>query len=157
MSSEKHLTERAQDAEIYLRFHRRSMLALLFLIMAAGAFVVMTALKPDATVLRWIERAPFFFPMLIIIVAAVQQTVMRRHRLALDSPEFKALMSDEWRLRSMDRATRGALIVALVAQLALPFLFAGLSTPRALWGMAAATVTIGLAAQVALFLFFDRE
>jgi hypothetical protein len=157
MLVEKSETTDAENAELYLRFHRRTMLVLLVFIVMAGAFLVITALRPNAALLGWIERAPFFFPMLIIVAVSAQQTLMRKHRIALDSPEFKALMSDEWRHRSMERATRGALIVALVAQLALPFLFAGLATARALWGMAAATVTIGLAAQIALFLFFDQE
>lgn len=157
MLVEKTETTAAENAELYLRFHRRSMLFVLVLILMAGTFLVITALHPNATLLGWIERAPFFFPMLIIIGVSAQQGLMRKHRVTLDSPEYKALMSDEWRHRSMERATRGALIVALVAQLALPFVFGGLSTARALWGMASATVTIGLAAQIALFLFFDRE
>src|SRR5215210_7968815 len=91
------------DPETLLRFHRRTMIALLLMITAAGAFLTASTLWPEAGVLRWIERAPFFFPMVIIIGIAVQQTSMRKHRLAIDSPEFKALMRDEWRLASMDR------------------------------------------------------
>jgi hypothetical protein len=157
MLVEKSETTAAANAELYLRFHRRTMMFLLVLILMAGAFLVVTALHPGASLLGWIERVPFLFPMLIIFAVSAQQGLMRKHRVALDSPEYKALMSDEWRRQSMDRATRGALVTALVAQLAFPLLFAGLSTARALWAMAAATVTIGLAAQIAFFLFFDRE
>ena len=157
MQIEKPETTAAENAELYLRFQRRSLSILLVLIVLAGAFLLVTALHPNATLLGWVERAPFFFPMLIIVGVSAQQALMRKHRIALDSPEFKALMSDEWRRQSMDRATRGALVTALVAQLALPFLFGGLSTTRALWAMAATTVTLGLATQIALFLFFDRE
>ncbi len=151
------MTEKTHDAELFLRFHRRSMITILVLVVAAGAFMVASALWPDAAPLRWVERAPWFFPLFIITGVAVQQTSMRRYGIALDSPEYKALMSDEWRRQAMARATKGALIVVLVAQLVLPLLFVSLPTLRAVWGMAAATITLGLATQVALFLFFDRE
>jgi hypothetical protein len=149
--------DRTIDPETLLRFHRRSMIFLLLMITALGAFLTASALWPEAGLLRWVERAPFFFPMMIIIAVAAQQTSMRRHRIALDTPEFKALMSDEWRLKSMDRASRGALIIVLVAQFLLPLVFADLPTIRAVWGMAAATVTVGAAAQIGLFLLFDRD
>ena len=145
------------NPELYLRFHRRNLMFVLVLILGIGAFLIASALQPDAPALHWISRAPVFFPMMIILIVAAQQTSMRRHRIRMDAPEFKALMSDEWRRQSMDRATRGALVSVLVAQILLPLLFVGLPTVRAVWGMAAATITIGMAAQVALFLFFDRE
>ncbi len=151
------MTEPSLDPERYLRFHRRSMMFLLLLIVGSGAFLVLSALSPDATPIRWLARSSYFFPIAIIIGVAAQQTSMRKHRMALDSPELKALMRDEWRQQSMDRATRGALIVVLVAQVLLPLLFVSLPTIRAVWGMAAATNTLGMAAQVGLYLFFDRE
>ncbi len=145
------------DPEAYLRFHRRSMLILLILVVVTGGFFIASALWPDAAMLRVVERTPWLVPILIVIGVAAQQTSMRKHRLALDSPEYKALVRDEWRRQSMDRATRGALITVLVAQLAVPLLFLGLPVARALWGMAATTATLGLAAQVALYLLFERE
>lgn len=151
------VSEPSHDPELYLRFHRRSLMALLILILAVGGFLIASVLRPDAAPLRWTARAPFFFPMLLILGIGVQQTWMRKHRIALDSAEFKALIGDEWRQRSMDRATRGALIVTLIAQAPLPLAFLHLSSVRALCGAAMATVTIGLATQIALFLFFDRE
>ena len=150
------MTQPVSDPELYLRFHRRNLMFVLVLILGVGAFLIASALQPDAAPLHWIAGAPVF-PIAIIIIVAAQQTSMRKNRIKMDAPEFKALMSDEWRRQSMDRATRGALISVLVAQILLPLLFVGLPTIRAVWGMAAATVTLGMAAQIALFLFFDRE
>ena len=150
-------TQPANDPEIYLRLHRRTMIFVLVLILGAGAFLVASAIWPNAAPMHWAAQAPWFFPIVITIVIAAQQGSMRRHRFAMDAPEFKALMQDEWRRQSVDRATRGALIAALAAQVLLPLLFVGLPTIRAVWGMAAATITTGMAFQVALFLYFDRE
>jgi hypothetical protein len=165
------MTEPAPDPELLLRLHRRSMIQILTLIVAFGAFMIASALWPEAALLRWVERTPWLIPMVVILLVVVQQTSLRKHRFTMDAPEFKAIIRDEWRRRSMDRATRGALIVVLVAQVPLGLLISNLPTVelplgrllghlptlRAVMGMAVSTVTLGLAAQVALFLFFDRK
>ena len=170
-SKEPRMTEPAPDPELLLRLHRRSMVHILILIVAFGAFLIASALWPNATLLRWVEQAPWLIPMAIILFVVVQQTSLRKHRFTMDAPEFKAIIRDEWRRRSMDRATRGALIVVLVAQVPLGLLISYLPTAqlplgrllsdlptlRAVMGMAVSTITLGLAAQVGLFLFFDRK
>jgi hypothetical protein len=85
---------------------------------------------------------------------------LRRRRWAPDAPEVKAAMQDEWRRTNMDRASRTALIVVLIAQWPLGIVFgflAQLPPPRAALAMAAATITLGLATLITLFLFFNRE
>jgi hypothetical protein len=145
------------DTELYLRMQRRNMVLILLITLAAGGFLVASTLWPDAAPMRGIARASYLIPIAIIIGVGVQQTIMRKQGLKLDTPEFKAVLDDEWRRRSMEQATRGALIATLVAQIVLPLAFVRLPAVRAVWGMSAATITIGMAAQVALFLFFNRD
>ena len=159
------------DPELVLRLHRRSMIQLLIAVATLGAFLIGSALSPGAALLRWVEEVPWLVPIAFILFVVFQQAVFRRHRLRMDAPEFKAILRDEWRRRSTDRATRGALIAVLVAQIPLALLishvpaaqlpigrFLGhLPALRAVLGMAVSTATLGLLAQLALFLFFDRD
>jgi hypothetical protein len=76
------------------------------------------------------------------------------------SPEAKAILNDELRQTSLNRASRAALIVVLIAQLPLGLVFgmlAQLPAARTAMAMAEATITLGMATLISLFLFFDRE
>ena len=151
------MTKPAPTPELLLRLQRRSLFLVLILIAGSGAFVIASSFWPDGAVANRVAQVPWLFPMIAIFSVSVQQTWMRKHHLTRDMPEYKAMMNDEWRRSALDRAWKGALFAVLIAQILLPLLFVNLPTVRALWGMAATTVTLGLATQIGLFLFFDRE
>jgi hypothetical protein len=154
------MTESTESStEGFARFSRASMFTLLVLVILLGGTGLALILSPDGAVARSAARASWLIPVLIAIVVSVQAGI-RGRRWAPDSLEVKVVMNDEFRRANMDRAARLALIVILVAEWPLSFLFGFLTqlpTPRAAMGMAAATMTLGLTTLITLFLYFDRE
>lgn len=156
------MTEPTEDrSELYLRFSRRGMAALLIMIVALGATALIMALQPDGAFARTLEKASWFFPIATIIGVGALQTSMRGKGWNPNSPEAKAVLNDEWRRTNLDRAMKVAFIVILVTQLPLGWLFgvmlAQLSVLRAVLGMAVSTITLGMTIFVATFLFLDRD
>jgi len=148
------------QSELLLRFSRRSMMAMLFVVIALGAVGLTLIVSPEGAVGKQANLMSWLIPVGIVILVAALQTSLHRQRWDPRSPEVKAIMRDEWRQTNMNRATRAAMIVALVAQwpLALTFGFlTKLPPPRMAMAMAASTMTLGLTTLIALFLFFDRE
>jgi hypothetical protein len=148
-------------SELHLRFSRRVMAVLLLIIVAFGAIGLALTLRPDGVISQALERMPWFFPLAAILGAGVLQTSMRRNRWTPNSPEAKAILNDEWRRTNLDRAMKIALIVILVTQLPLGWLFgvmlAQLSVLRAVLAMGVSTVTLGMTTFIATFLILDRD
>jgi hypothetical protein len=144
-------------SERFLRFHRRKMIALLIVGVAVGAIGLALMLTPTGPAWRSISRASLV-PIAIAVVVVVQ-LMARTRRWAPDSPEVRRASDDEWQRTVMDQASRTALIVVLIAQwpLALMLGFLEFPPPRASMAMAMATITVGLATQLGLSLYLDRE
>jgi hypothetical protein len=78
-----------------------------------------------------------------VLIFGVQQIAVRGHRWNSALPEARTVLNDEWRRLNIDRATRVAFIVALIAQVPLGLLFAPLPPGRGVIAMAVATVALG--------------
>ena len=154
------MTQHTDDpTEQFLRFSRRSMSALLAIVIVLGGTAIALTLSPAGAVSRSAARGAWLIPVGIAIFVAAQSS-RRGRRWSPDSPEVRTVMQDEWRRTNMHRASRAALIVVLIAQwpLALTLGFAAqLPPPRAAGAMATSTLTLGLATLMAVFLFLDRE
>jgi hypothetical protein len=152
-------TMNPESVEHFARFSRRSMFALLAVVLLTGGTGIALAFSPQGAVARSVARGAWFIPVAITMFIAVQCS-MRGRRWSPDAPEVKAIMQDEWRRTNMDRAARLALIIVLLGQwplaLIVGFLFE-LPPPRTAMAMAASVTTLGLATMITLFLFFDRE
>ncbi|HVR40812.1 MAG TPA: hypothetical protein VMU84_17100 [Thermoanaerobaculia bacterium] len=154
------MTSTPDSTEMFLRFSRRSMFAMLVVVAVLGATAIALVLSPAGAVSRSVGRIGWMIPIAIVILVTATQGTLRGRRWSPDSPEVKLVMEDEFRRTNMLRAARIALIVVLVAEWPLALLFGFLTqlpTPRAAMVMAAATVTLGLLTQITLFLFFDRD
>lgn len=141
-------------SEKYLRFSRRSMTVFLLLVVAIGGTCVAMAFRPVSP--EWPRAMPALWIVAVVVAAGLQRT-LGGERWDPGSPEARAIAADEWRRRNMDRAQRVAFSVVLGAQLPLGLVLASLPTLRALMAMAFATITIGLATLLALFLYLDRD
>jgi len=148
-------------SESFVRFSRRSMSTLLVMVLILGMVTLAMTFWPDATASRWVEHAPWLFPVgTVVLFAALRFTLFKGQRWDQRSPEAQAVLNDELRQASLSRASRTALLVVLVAQLPLFLLFgvlADLPAMRATLAMVESTVMLGMATFIALFLFFDRE
>lgn len=149
-----------ERSEVFLRFSRRSMAAMLAVVVLLGGTGLILMLTPTGEVWRIASRAS-----LVLVVIAVMLTMrisMQRRQWAPDAPEVKLAMQDEWRRTNMLRASRVALLAVLFAQYPLSLMLGFLTPlaytpPRVAMAMAASTVVIGLTTLISLFLYWDRE
>jgi hypothetical protein len=144
-------------SELFLRLTRRSTLIVLLLVLLLGLMCLAMALWPDGAVSRFLEHASWVIPTGIVLIAILLQTSQRKYRFTPDSAEVKAVMNDELRRTSMDRARLVAFIVVLIAQVPIALLLSHLPAFRAVMAMAVSTITIGVAVFIASSLFFDRD
>lgn len=141
-------------SERFLRFSRRSMTVLLLLVIAVGSTCVAVAFRPASA--NWPNAIPPLWIVAVALAAGLQRT-LGGDRWDPRTPEVRAIIEDEWRRSNMDRARRVAFVVVLGAQIPLGLLLTSLPSLRALMAMAAATITLGLATLLALFLYLDRD
>jgi hypothetical protein len=141
-------------SEKYLRFTRRSTIVLLLLVIGVGGTGVAMAFRPASP--RWPQAMLPLWIVAVVVAVGLQRT-LGGERWDPRAPEARAIAADEWRRGNMDRARRVAFVVVLGAQLPLALLLSVLPPARAAIAMAAATITVGLATLLALFLHFDRD
>ena len=154
------MSDHTTRTESYLRFSRRSMIAVFVIGLTLGAFGLAVALHPGGTLARGLGQAAWMIPVAIAIGVAVLVGAQRGHRWDPSSPEAQAILGDEWRQANLDRAARWTLVIVLLSQVPLAAalaLFTNLPAPRAVSTMAIATVTIGITSMSGLFLWLDRE
>lgn len=148
------------SSEHLVRFSRRSMAAMLVIISGLGAMALGTTLWPEGPASRLMAQAAWVYPIAIVLLGAALRATLRGKSWDPRSPEAKAILNDELRQASIHRSSRAALIAVLAAQLPLSLLFGTLppvSAIRTALAMAEATITLGMATFIALFLFLDRE
>jgi hypothetical protein len=143
-------------AERYLRYSHRGMVVILVLVIAVGAAFLALALNPDGTVARLMPRLALSAPIAIALIAGALQWTLRGDRWDPAAPEARAVLDDEWRKVNLARAARWALGVVLSAQVPLALWLGGLPAPRGVLAQAVATMTLGIATLLGLFLFFQR-
>ena len=141
-------------SEKYLRFSRRSMTVLLLLVIAVGGVCLAMAIRPPSS--TWSRAVPALWIVAVVIALSLQR-ILGGERWDPRVPEVHAIVEDEWRQRNMDRARRIAFAVVLGAQVPLGLVLSGFPPLRAVMAMATATITLGLATMLALFLYFDRD
>lgn len=140
--------------ELLLQASRRSLFVLLALILLIAATIIAHVLRPGSLLADWSARAPWLLPVAIV---AIFGTVVAPLRRRSGEAEMKSLREDEFRQVNLARAQRVALIAALVAQIPLAIFASGLTAAAAVTIMAVATVTIGMAALITSFLYFERD
>ena len=164
MTNVSNLRSGSEDrSEIFVRFHRRSLIGLLVITLVLGAVGLALALSPAGAVAPLGTVLPWMLPLLIIIFSRLilVMTVDGR-RIDPKSPELQVAIADEGRRNNMLRAARIALIVVLVAQWPLGLAFGFLTVPHldpvhVASAMAVSTMVLGIATTIILFLYFDRE
>lgn len=148
-------------SELFVRFHRKSLFALMMIILVMGGTGLSLALWPALTVGKYANTQWWMLPVGIVIFISLF-TFAGGRRFSPEAPEVLVATHDEGRRTNMLRAARAALIVVLVGQwplgLALGFLTQPhLAAPRIAIAMAAATNMLGIVTTISFFLYFDRE
>jgi hypothetical protein len=143
-------------AERYLRYSHHGMVTIFVLVIAVGGAFLAVALNPDGMVARWMPRLALSAPIGIALIAGALQWTLRGDRWEPGSAEARTVLDDEWRQIGLARAARWALGAVLVAQVPLALWLGALPAPRGVLAQAVATMTLGMATLVGLFLLFQR-
>jgi Na+/H+ antiporter NhaC len=141
--------------ELFLRISRRSLVALLVLILLIAATLIAHVVRPGSLLADWASRMPWLLPVAIVAVFVMFIAPLRRSFPAND-PDVETVVNDEFRQANLARAQRVALVVVLVAQIPLAIFLSGLSAVAAVTVMGVATITIASATFIIAFLFADR-
>jgi Ca2+/Na+ antiporter len=156
-------TPTGQDAgtshELLVRVSRRAMFTLLTIVVLLGSATLGATLWPDGVAARWLPQISWLVPVLCAAVYLVFLKSLRGRRWDPRSAEVRAVMEDELRQASLNRAARVALLAVLLAQLPLGLLLTLSNLPvlRLLMAMAVSTMLLGMATFITVFLFLDRE
>lgn len=152
------MTESTQSrTDIYLRFTRRGLVGVLFMIVIFGAIGLAGALQPHGAFAANTQRFSWVIPIAIAVLASSLITFQRRHRFTPDSPEVNAVMKDELRRANMDRARAAAFVIILLVQVPMALFLSRWPSFAALLAMAVATITIAMSSLIVFFLAFDRD
>ena len=145
--------------ERLLRANRRSLIAVLVMVLIAAATLIAHALAPGSLLSDWPSRAPWLIPVWIVIFAGVAAQARRKAVAHSDATALmETVINDEYRQANLARAQRIALVVVLIAQMPLSALaLSGLPASAAVTIMATTTVTLGMATLIVSFLVFDRD
>lgn len=142
----------------FLRYGRQKLIALLAVTLLVGTGGLAMVLASGEPAERWVTNVALVLVLVALLVMV--QFAIRGRRWSPEAPAVQVALRDEWLRSNIDRASRGALAVVLLAQFPLAIFFGyrmELSQPQGPIVMAAATFMIGLSSQIGLFLWFDRE
>jgi len=154
------MTESAiQRTEVFLRFSRRSLFAMLIVVTVLGATALSLMLAPPGAIGRASNLGWWLLPVVVAAVIAVAISVQSR-RWNADAPEVQIVMEDELRRANMLRASRLTLIAMLAIQWPMALAYSRITWlpgERMAMIMATSTITLGLMTLLVLFLIFDRD
>jgi hypothetical protein len=143
--------------EMVLRSSRLALEVVVLLIIFLEATVVAVVFWPSTWLGQWPLRYPLAFPFVVVLVFMLLRLTGGRHNLRPDAAEAKVVLNDEFRRANFLRAQRVALMLVIIAQVPLGLLFMRVPATRAVFGMGASTMGLGISVTILLFLFFDRE
>jgi hypothetical protein len=148
-----------QRTEVFLQFSRKSLTAMLVVVLVLGGTALSLMLAPVGAVGRASNLMWWLLP--VALAAAIAIVIgLRGRRWSSEAREVQIVMEDELRRTNMLRASRVTLITVLAMQWPMAIAFSmirWLPGERMAMVMAATTITAGLALLITLFLVFDRD
>ena len=139
--------------ERYLRFSHYGIVLVLTLSIVTGAAFLTVTLRPGGVLAQGLPRIVPALPVALAIVLGALAMTLRGERWNPAAPEAQRILRDEWRQANLNGAARTAVVTVLALQAPLGFLLRDLPAPRGVMAMAATTLTFGMAAFLATFLF----
>jgi len=142
------------DSDTLVRYSHRSLWAALILLLVLAAWAVSVNLFPASAAVA--GKAALLLPLAIVIALGVLRGSLRALSGHPSSPAMKAILQDELRQQSLQRAWRNGLLAVLLAQPLLALLFALAAPPQPVLLMASLTVLTGVATVLGSVLLYDR-
>jgi hypothetical protein len=144
------------ESDLLVRYSRRSLWLAAAVLALLGAYAVLINLVPDSAAAALAERMFMLLPLALAIVIAALRNALKGASVDPAAPGMKAVLGDELRQHSLNRACRNGFFAVLFAQplLALVLGVSYLPYPAAL--MASATALVGVAVVLGSMLTYDR-
>jgi hypothetical protein len=144
------------EADALVRYSRRGLWITLALISLLGAWAVASIGFPDSEAAAFARRLSLLLPIFIVIAAAALKSSARGARTDPSGPAMKAMLNDELRLASLNRAYRNGFFGVMAAQPVLALAPTWIAVAHPVSMMACLTAVIGVVVVVASMLYHDR-
>ena len=142
--------------ERILQHSRRGLWVVLAMLILLGSWLVLMSVNPEGELARAITKLlPTFLPIAIVLTVVWSRASLGGKPFNPKEPEARAVMEDELRVASLNRAFRAAFAAVLIAQPLLAWLL--WQRPFGLILMGAFTAVLAVASLIAAFLVFDRD
>ena len=148
-------SERQQSERYYAAYQRGAGLCLLFAVAAGGYFLA--GVFGGLSSRQMSGGAIIIIALFVTALLAVPFVTLRGRAWRRSAPEAQLIFRDEWTRRNRNRAFRTGFAVVMWAQLPLAFLMNRLASEPSFSGMAGLSMTLGLAAFFATYLYLGRQ
>lgn len=144
-----------KETDRYYRAYQRLMVLSLLFVVCAGALFLADVLGyiGDRTSRVGLTMGALYLASML----GLKMNASGARRWGRHDPFFRAIFRDEWSWAARNRASRAALTVTLWVQVPLAIFMAKVPPAPSVVGMAALTMSLGLAAFFGAYLFYGRQ
>lgn len=144
------------DSDTLVHYSRRGLWTALALLLVLSGWAIAVNLFPGSAAAAMAGQAALLLPLAIAVAVGVLRASLRGLSGNPRSPAMKAVLDDDLRQQSMQRACRNGLLAVLLAQPLLALLLAMTAPSQPVLLMASLTVLTGVATVLASVLAYDR-
>lgn len=148
--------QKSTEADLLVRYSRHSLWLAVAVLALLGAYAVLINLYPDSGAAALAERMFMLLPLALVIVIALLRSSLKGVSADPGAPPMRALLGDELRQHSLNRACRNGLFAVLFAQPLLALLVGVTYLPYPAALMACATALVGVGVVLGSMLAYDR-
>lgn len=148
--------QQSNDPDQLVHYSRSSLWLAVAVLAMLGAYAVLINLYPDSAAAALAERMFMLLPLALVLVIALLRTSLKGVSADPGAPPMKALLGDELRQHSLNRACRNGLFAVLFAQPLLALLVGVSYLPYPAVLMACATALTGVGVVLGSMLAYDR-
>lgn len=146
----------AHPADAFVRFGRRGLWLALIVLAVLGVYAVLTNALPDSHPAHYAGKWMMLLPITIVFaIAWLRSSLHGKNAHAANEP-MRAVLQDELRQTSMQKAFRAAFWAMLLCQPLLGFVFVWMPLAAAPQIMASVTVVLGTCVFLGAVLLHDR-
>lgn len=148
--------QKPAESDLLVKLSRRSLWVAMVFLAVLGTYAVLINLYPDSAAAALAERLFMLLPIALVIVIAALRSSLKGASADPGAPAMKAVLGDELRQQSLNRACRNGLFAVLLAQPLMAMLLGVAYLPYPVVLMASATALIGVGTVLASMLAYDR-
>lgn len=139
------------------RFARRSLWLALILVLFLGVCALLAIAFPQSSAARYTGKLMALLPLAIVFAVVWVRSSLQGKSANAASESMRAVLNDELRQSSMQKAFRAAFWGTLLCQPVMGFAFVWMPLPSAPQIMATVTVLVGTCVFLGTFLLYDRQ